>query len=363
MMTLVTMSLAAIALVRSVDSGALVLGNLAFKQDATAASNVATGALTWLRPTPRGRARRERRPSSGISRRAWTGSTRPDASPPAPTRLALVDWHGDGKCATSIPTTSAVCIAPKTEVLDGGSTARWVIMRLCAKQEAMVAGNTCSRPLATSTSTASERGEVTGPRITATVASPYYRIVVQVQGPRKTVSFTETIVHFWGLVRLRPYAMTTLRRRVLPFGAAGDPVGLGAARAAVTDIADVPLFTSSSTAVKPNLMFILDDSGSMANDHLPDEGGLLRSPSTARQRAVNGLGLQPRDQLSASGQRCGNAFRRRVHVDPEQQSERPTTERAFDVVALTVVSSWIDHGQLFRAARRRKAAGTPTATW
>lgn len=40
---------------------------------------------------------------------------------------------------------------------------------------------------------------------------------------------------------------------------------------AATDLADVPLFTSSSSAVKPNIMFILDDSGSMARNYMPDE--------------------------------------------------------------------------------------------
>ncbi len=43
------------------------------------------------------------------------------------------------------------------------------------------------------------------------------------------------------------------------------------ARAADTDIASAPLFTSSSTAVKPNLMFTLDDSGSMDYKFMPDD--------------------------------------------------------------------------------------------
>ena len=42
------------------------------------------------------------------------------------------------------------------------------------------------------------------------------------------------------------------------------------AHAANTDIASAPLVTSSSTAVLPNLMFVLDDSGSMDWDFLPD---------------------------------------------------------------------------------------------
>jgi Tfp pilus tip-associated adhesin PilY1 len=42
------------------------------------------------------------------------------------------------------------------------------------------------------------------------------------------------------------------------------------ARAEVTDISDVPLANSPSDAVRPNLMYILDDSGSMAWDYMPD---------------------------------------------------------------------------------------------
>lgn len=43
-----------------------------------------------------------------------------------------------------------------------------------------------------------------------------------------------------------------------------------ASHAAQTDIAQVPLSTSAPNAVLPNLMFILDDSGSMNSDYLPD---------------------------------------------------------------------------------------------
>jgi len=54
-----------------------------------------------------------------------------------------------------------------------------------------------------------------------------------------------------------------------------------AASAASTDISNVPLATGSSSAALPNLMFILDDSGSMASDHLPDE---IRDGGTCKQR-------------------------------------------------------------------------------
>lgn len=41
--------------------------------------------------------------------------------------------------------------------------------------------------------------------------------------------------------------------------------------AAVTDIYNQPLSSSSAVAAKPNIMFILDNSGSMEDDHMPDE--------------------------------------------------------------------------------------------
>lgn len=47
-------------------------------------------------------------------------------------------------------------------------------------------------------------------------------------------------------------------------------VAATATDAAVTDIANAPLSSASNLAVKPNLMFILDDSGSMTFDALPD---------------------------------------------------------------------------------------------
>jgi type IV pilus assembly protein PilY1 len=40
---------------------------------------------------------------------------------------------------------------------------------------------------------------------------------------------------------------------------------------ATTDLSNVPLVTSSSSTVRPNLLFILDDSGSMAWTHMPDD--------------------------------------------------------------------------------------------
>ncbi len=44
-----------------------------------------------------------------------------------------------------------------------------------------------------------------------------------------------------------------------------------AVRSDATEISDVPLITSPNAHAKPNLMFVLDDSGSMAREYMPDE--------------------------------------------------------------------------------------------
>jgi len=64
--------------------------------------------------------------------------------------------------------------------------------------------------------------------------------------------------------------------------------------AAVTDIANSPMASSSSSNVKPNIMFILDDSGSMADAYLPDAAGDFGSGEYgARSKHCNGLYYNP----------------------------------------------------------------------
>lgn len=68
-----------------------------------------------------------------------------------------------------------------------------------------------------------------------------------------------------------------LSRPLLPLLVAATLVTVS--HAAPTDVAQVPLTTSAPNAVLPNLMFVLDDSGSMAWDFLPDwaDDSLCRS--------------------------------------------------------------------------------------
>lgn len=62
--------------------------------------------------------------------------------------------------------------------------------------------------------------------------------------------------------------------------------------AGVTDISSQPLATTPTVQAKPNLLFILDDSGSMSSDYMPDD---MNSTGTYGYRAAqcNGLAYDP----------------------------------------------------------------------
>ena len=200
LLALAAMLLAAVALVRSVDSGGLVLGNLAFKQEANAAADVAAErARTWL--------------LSGVNLNADDAAngyyaSSQDALDPtgritsAANKMAVVNWAADScACMSTTPATCSQCshTASNPLPINGGrATARWVITRLCPSAGAVDASNVCARPASTALSQASARGEIrigAEARPTAVTMTPYYRIVVRTVGARNTVSFTETILH------------------------------------------------------------------------------------------------------------------------------------------------------------------------
>ena len=90
---------------------------------------------------------------------------------------------------------------------------------------------------------------------------------------------------------LKPFIVAIVRRWMICVG-----LGLtlcGAAYAATTDIANAPLFTSSADVVKPNVLFILDDSGSMASAYLPDEANFSSTKYGKLASQCNGVAYNP----------------------------------------------------------------------
>jgi hypothetical protein len=199
LITMAALSLAAVALIRSVDTGASILGNLSFKQDTVMAADAATRvAVDWLTsqqlsPTLQANAAADGYVASHVLKLDVTG-TSADAS------RTVIDWRGGTNCsAYPSGTFSGGCLPSKAvSGSSNGVTARYVIVRLC---EAAGDPNTvsCARPINESVSNNVERDEVRlggGARLVTTTLSQYFRILVRAEGGRKTVTYTETLVHF-----------------------------------------------------------------------------------------------------------------------------------------------------------------------
>lgn len=198
LMALVVISLAAVALVRSVDTSALVIGNLGFKQDATsAASQAAEQAVAYL-TTNSGTTLHTDQPGSG-----YYASSRDtlDVTGQASTNTsrAVVDWSGDGSCSLYATGSFGTCVRASDEIsLNGGANrARYVITRLCAT-EGVPAAIDCAVPAGSALTGGGNKGALgygSGQKVQAVViSSQYYRIVVRATSARGTVSFTETMI-------------------------------------------------------------------------------------------------------------------------------------------------------------------------
>jgi type IV pilus assembly protein PilY1 len=65
------------------------------------------------------------------------------------------------------------------------------------------------------------------------------------------------------------------------------------AHAGLTQLSETPLSGASSVEISPNIMFVLDDSGSMSWDYLPDWAGLTTQLSQSKNPSFNGVAYNP----------------------------------------------------------------------
>jgi type IV pilus assembly protein PilX len=200
LLALAAMSLAAVALVRSVDSGALIIGNLGFKQDATSAADRAGEiALSWLRETGRDL-------TTDDAAEGYYATSQEDLDPTgrltsATKLLAVVNWGEPDSCACLAAGACSSCSrTPSPEIsLNGGAVrARYLITRMCPSAGAVSIANACAMPASTGIAQGQGRGEIrvgTQVRPSVAVEVPYFRIIVRTVSGRNTVSFTETVVY------------------------------------------------------------------------------------------------------------------------------------------------------------------------
>lgn len=193
LIVLVAMTIAGIALVRSVDTGNMVAGNLAFKQGATLAGDGGTeAAINWLTPlngTPTLYTNNVEKGYYATSQGAFDPTNSHNS-----TTTPAVDWNNNNCSGLSF----SVCVKPAPAITIGDNAVSYIINRLCEiEEDPNSVDNTCVT-YQSSDSTSPKRGELKygDDKRFEPLPGPYYRIVSRVQGPRNTVSFVETVVHF-----------------------------------------------------------------------------------------------------------------------------------------------------------------------
>lgn len=200
LITLAVLALAAVGLLRSVDTSARILGNLGLKHDTVRFSDsVAEQAITWIKAQSAATLQADGTAGSGYYATSLDALD-PTGSQVANISRALVDWDGDN-CVSATSGTFTTCKAAKAGPADAakGIKSSYVITRLCTVAgSATAAGNNCAVPLASGTVTSTVRGGISyGDSLRATgTTGQYYRILIRTKGARNASALTETIVHF-----------------------------------------------------------------------------------------------------------------------------------------------------------------------
>ncbi len=187
LIALVAMSLAAAALIRSVDTGVLVAGNLAFKQSATTVADTGMiSAMEWIRGAG---AINVSVPANGYYARtrilaltADEGDTWPDGAawtPGVTSRLAT----GSGFPAGS----------PGFDPITG-NTVQYVIERMCRSEGA---ASTAICLMGSSGTGGNSQADLEDQKLGGLQnysLSPMYRVTARVSGPKNTISYIQAYV-------------------------------------------------------------------------------------------------------------------------------------------------------------------------
>lgn len=195
LIALLAMSLAAVALIRSVDTGTIIAGNLALKQSATTSSGAGIeAAMTWLRTTSLA--------NSGIE--AYTNAAHPfNNNDPASGYYATYDPSlnlTDGSGIQWVPADSNAANPDGSDnaILDaGGNEVRYIIQRMCRTAGVAMNDPSAGCLISATANDDYEKGILDAPGyyVPPVVQSPQIRITVQTRGPRNTVSYVQAFVY------------------------------------------------------------------------------------------------------------------------------------------------------------------------
>ncbi len=178
LIVLVAMTLAGIALMRNVDSGTVIAGNLAFRQAATHVADLGVeAARAWLTTT-----------STSLYADSTTNGY-------YATWQESIDLIGNDAAKTDFNWDSSSITTTGSYAGPAGYTVRYVIHRLCQNTgDPTGSSANCVKTSVSSSSTSTgTKGAATYGSYAITVpTAALYRITVRVDGPRNTLSYIQS---------------------------------------------------------------------------------------------------------------------------------------------------------------------------
>ncbi len=184
LIALVTIMLAAIALVRTVDTSNIVAGNVAFKQAATLSGDGGfESAIKWLTTTD----------TSNSSINQWVAAVAPAPTHPFNTTNGALGYYVNADPALSLTAnttwTTANSASGGTDA--SGNVIRYIIQRMCRDAlNYLTEGNCLFSDAAGGPGSNSVVG-YSGAGASVGGKSPLYRITIRVTGPRNTLSYIQ----------------------------------------------------------------------------------------------------------------------------------------------------------------------------
>jgi Tfp pilus assembly protein PilX len=167
LIVLVAMTMAGIAVMRSVDTNVLIAGNIAFRSAALSAADAGIEAgRDWLA--------------------AQSGGTLVNDAVPG----YYANWQDSFNPSTFDWAASSALVGTDT----GGNEIRYIVHRMCAESAKSVDGTDCFKvPSATPGST--KGGGSYGQTPLSGSNKPYYRVTARAKGPRNTVSYVQAFIY------------------------------------------------------------------------------------------------------------------------------------------------------------------------
>ncbi len=195
LIALLAISLAAVALIRSVDTSTLIAGNLAFKQSATSSGDSGVdAAMNWLNATQNANASINPAISQAHPFNN-NGGTAGYLNPGYYSSFTLDPLASQWNGAASWSDANSILIGTD----NSGNTTRYIIQRMCSTADQVLGAANCMfSGLAISTDSQAIKtyqDVCNGSGCASSVSPPMIRITSRTDGPRNTISYVQVFVY------------------------------------------------------------------------------------------------------------------------------------------------------------------------